>query len=70
MDALSSLIYQAERTSWLFGVSTSPKGPRLSHLFFADNSLLFCRANAKDWGKLSQLLEYYEKVSRQQLNKE
>jgi hypothetical protein len=69
-EALSSLIYQAERTGWLFGVPTSPKRPRLSHLFFADNSLLFCRAQARDWGRLSQLLECYEKASGQQLNKE
>jgi hypothetical protein len=69
-QALSSLLFQAELSGCLTGIPTSPRGPRLSHLFFADDSLLFCRAHARDWGRLSQLLECYEKASGQQLNKE
>ncbi|XP_059436227.1 uncharacterized protein LOC132169166 [Corylus avellana] len=39
--ALSSLLTQADRDGRLPGVPTSKRGPRLSHLFFADDSLLF-----------------------------
>jgi hypothetical protein len=51
-------------------VPSSPKGPRLNHLFFEDDNLLFCKAPSSDWGRLSKLLEYYEKASGQLLNKE
>ena len=32
----------------LKGIPTSPKGPKINHLFFADNSLIFCKANSQD----------------------
>ena len=44
-EALSSLLIQAEQKGTIIGVPTSKKGPRISHLFFADDSLLFCKAN-------------------------
>ncbi|XP_062152086.1 uncharacterized protein LOC133860513 [Alnus glutinosa] len=64
------MLFQAEASGWLTGVPSSPRGPRLNHLFFADDSLLFCRATSRDWQRLSLLLERYEKASGQQLNKE
>lgn len=48
----------------------SPQGPRLNHLFFADDSLLFCKATSGKWSRLSSLLEKYKKVPKQKLNKE
>lgn len=38
-ETLSSLLTQTESTGWLAGVTTSPKGPKLNHLFFANDSL-------------------------------
>lgn len=46
VEVLSSLLYQAARSGYILGVSTSKHGPRLSYLFFADDSLLFCKANS------------------------
>jgi hypothetical protein len=38
------------------GVPISPRGPKLSHLFFADDSIIFCKANSEknhvDFGNL------------------
>jgi hypothetical protein len=42
-EALSSLLSQAEHTGSLTGVPTSKKGPRLNHLFFADDTCFFVR---------------------------
>jgi hypothetical protein len=35
---------------------------------FADNSLLFCRADLSHWNRLSSILKLYEKASGQKLN--
>jgi len=70
VEAMSNLLFEAEQTGWLLGVPSSPKGPSLNHLFFANDSLLFCRATLRDWGRLTLLLECYVKASGQQLNKE
>lgn len=69
-EALSSLIHNAERSSFISGVPTSKKGPHLSHLFFADESLMFCKENVVEWCRLMGLLEKYEKVFGQKLNQE
>jgi hypothetical protein len=69
-EALSSMITQAEVKGVITGVPTSPKGPRLSHLFFVDDSLLFCKANSVEWRRLTKILEKYETASGQKLNKE
>jgi hypothetical protein len=34
VEALSSLLHRVERTRWLTGVPTSPRGPWLNHLLF------------------------------------
>jgi hypothetical protein len=68
-EALNLFLSQVEHSGWLTSVPSSPKGPRLNHLLFANNSLLFSKATHRDWGRLSRLLECYEKASGQ-LNKE
>ena len=44
------------------GVPNSKKGHRVSHLFFVDDSLLFCRANLLQWDALTKLLRQNEEV--------
>jgi hypothetical protein len=66
--ALSSMIQKASDDGLSTGVPTSRRGPRISHLFFADDSLLFCRANLMQWNQLSNILHEYEMASRQKMN--
>ena len=66
---LHSLLQQAAESNQIQGVSTCKKGPRLTHLFFADDSVIFCRASLVECHKLQGLLECYEKASGQQLNR-
>jgi hypothetical protein len=67
-EALSTLLTQADRDGSLRGVPISKKGPRINHLFFADDSLLFCRADTNHWRRLNNILQLYEKASGQKLN--
>ena len=53
-----------------FRVSICRNGPKLTHLFFADDSLLFCRATTHDCQKVLEILSNYERVSGQKLNRE
>jgi hypothetical protein len=69
-EALSAMLTRAEKKGVLTGVPTSKKGPTLSHFFFADDSLIFCKANSVEWRRLTKILDKYEAASGQKLNKE
>jgi hypothetical protein len=67
-EGLSSLLRKVEHDGHIIGIPTFARGFRLSHLIFADDSLLFCRANFMEWRKILHLLNQYEKASGQKLN--
>jgi hypothetical protein len=67
-EGLSALLAQAKTDQRIFGVPVVAGGFRLNHLFFTDDSFLFCRANFTEWNNLFQVLQIYEKASGQQLN--
>lgn len=66
---LSALIQSAVDSGQMEGVKICRGSPRLSYLFFADDSLIFCKATLKECDELQRLLAVYEKASGQQLNR-
>ena len=52
------------------GVSICWNGPRLTHLLFANDSLIFCRAKENECQKLLEVLATYASASGQQINRE
>ena len=67
---LNGLIEQAVSDRHIEGFSLCKYGPKISHLFFADDSLLFCRARVKDVLKIQEILGKYEIASGQKINSE
>ncbi|XP_035546735.1 uncharacterized protein LOC118348703 [Juglans regia] len=69
-EGLSSLLKHAEACGNLTPV-TIGRGPiKVSHLFFADDSLLFCQAKYEEINCVLKILELYEKGSGQVINKD
>ncbi|XP_030939674.1 uncharacterized protein LOC115964516 [Quercus lobata] len=69
VEGLSALLQNAVQQKKLKGVAASTKGPKVSHLFFADDSIIFRRATREDAIKIQRLLQVYKASSGQQLNK-
>lgn len=67
-DGFSSLINDAAKNKMLNGVSICRGCPMVTHLFFADDSLLFCKTSNQECQKLVSILELYEAASGQKIN--
>lgn len=61
---------KAARVGQIRGISICRNGPRLTHLFFADDSLLFCRASLQECNHIQTILTDYKAASDQKLNRE
>ena len=67
-EGFSALIHDVARNNQLNGISICRGAPRITHLFFTDDSLLFCRANGTEFSKLKEILSMYELASGQKIN--
>lgn len=67
---LQDLLKKAESNGDIRGVSICRNGPRVSCLFFADDSVLFCQAKEEERLKILDLLSVYERGSGQKINRD
>ncbi|KAL5538246.1 hypothetical protein UlMin_044727 [Ulmus minor] len=67
-EGLSSLIHNSERTGQIQGMRCGTNGPTISHLFFADDSLLFIEATPASCHAIKKILLQYETASGQLVN--
>ena len=68
-EGLHGLINQASLSGEIQGYQLCRNSPKLTHLLFADDSLLFCRATVQECQKVLEILEKYGRCSGQQINK-
>ncbi|GAU30882.1 hypothetical protein TSUD_15680 [Trifolium subterraneum] len=67
-ECLTALIHQAVGRGDLHGVRICRGAPEVSHLLFADDCFLFCRANVVEVNELMRILHTYEQASGQEIN--
>ncbi|KAK1593032.1 hypothetical protein Q3G72_034794 [Acer saccharum] len=67
-EGLSNLIPESERRGNFAGFRCSRMGPKVSHLFFTDDSLLFSRATKDKCINIKNLLKKYADASGQSVN--
>ena len=69
-EGLNPILRRAADNGEIHGFSICRRGLKLTHLFFADDCLLFCRSTLEECEKIKELLATYEAASGQVVNKE
>ncbi|KAL5565829.1 hypothetical protein UlMin_028993 [Ulmus minor] len=67
-EGLSSLLHRYEQSGDLQGLRCGLRGPTISHLLFADDSLFFLEAQLATCTNLKEILKLYETASGQVVN--
>ena len=68
-EGLHGLIQHAAMMGEIKGFFLCRQGPKLTHLLFADDSLLFYRSTPEECGQVLDILNQYEAASGQKVNK-
>ncbi|KAL0012535.1 hypothetical protein SO802_007643 [Lithocarpus litseifolius] len=67
-EGFTALLAKAELEERIHGVSICRRAPRISHLLFANDSLLFCQATHKEVKEVTDILQTYGRASGQCIN--
>ena len=62
-EGLSAMLKKEESEGHIKGVAVRRGAPRVSHLLFADDSIIFCRASIAECERVLKVLEGYERDS-------
>ncbi|KAL0454691.1 UNVERIFIED_CONTAM: putative mitochondrial protein [Sesamum latifolium] len=67
-EAFSSMLRKAEEVGTICGVRVCRSGPRITHLLFTDDTLIFCDANPETLQSVCGLFDKFERGSGLQVN--
>lgn len=59
-EALLAMIKKKEREGLIKGVLATRQAPRVSHLFFVDDNVIFYRATKEEHMQVAKVLEVYK----------
>ncbi|XP_074363534.1 uncharacterized protein LOC141704115 [Apium graveolens] len=65
---LSALIRRNEAQKLMSDIKVWNHAPSITHMFFADNGYLFCKANVEEVQNVLNMLKIFEGASRQKIN--
>nr|XP_051207334.1 uncharacterized protein LOC127323201 [Lolium perenne] len=68
VEGFSALLRSAQADKQINGVGFGPQGPMVTHLLFADDSVVFLEATKASLGALRNVLQAYEISSGQKVN--
>ncbi|XP_071902573.1 uncharacterized protein [Coffea arabica] len=67
-EGLSYMINREMNQGNITGVKVCKNGPQISHLFFADDSVICCKATVQEAKQIKEILQAYSKASGQVIN--
>lgn len=67
-DAFSTLLTRAASLHDIHGIRVCRGAPVVSHLFFADDSIIFANASVQECSNIANIISTYERASGQRVN--
>jgi hypothetical protein len=55
----STLLHMVEQEGNITRLSIAKRGTKINHLFYVDDSLLFCKASVPEWAQEQAILDKY-----------
>lgn len=68
VEGLNLVFKRAQEHGTIKGVSVAANGPTLTHLQFADDTIVFCNASLEEFLNVKRLLSFFEAVSGLKIN--
>lgn len=68
MEGLSALIKSNEQCGLIKGIKVARGAPSVSHLFFTDDSYIYCHASKEEATQVMEILSIFEQASGQKIN--
>ncbi|GAA0163636.1 hypothetical protein LIER_19450 [Lithospermum erythrorhizon] len=63
VEGLTCMLHNAEERKTLSGVKISRASPSITHVRFADDTMLFCKASVGEGKEIMRVLQDYEEAS-------